>query len=104
MFADQRKAVRRVVQLPARIDTGRGSPLHECTVVDLSDLGARLAVGDAARLPDEFTILLSPFTRPFRRCRLVWRKNGYVGVEFDADWQRRFTAELAHLPDHEPAA
>ena len=68
----------------------RKSPLRDCTVVDLSDLGARLAVEDSANVPDEFALLLSPFVRPFRKCRLVWRKDEHVGVEFDADWQHRF--------------
>jgi PilZ domain len=94
MLAERRKAVRRIVQLPAKIDPGYGAPLRDCIVVDISDLGARVAVTQSQSLPNEFTILLAPFARPFRRCRLVWRVTDYVGVEFDADWQHRFQATL----------
>lgn len=102
MLTEQRKAVRRMVKLPAKIDTGKGLPLRDCTLVDISDLGARLAVHHAENVPNEFAILLSPFARPFRKCRLVWRLSDYVGVEFDADWRHRLDTALVDEGDDLP--
>jgi hypothetical protein len=79
-------------------------PLCDCTVVDLTDRGARLAIPRAVGLPDQFVILLSPFVRPFRECRLVWRDAPYYGVEFDADWQQRFNASLAEADRQDRAS
>jgi hypothetical protein len=104
MFAEQRKAVRRPVHLPAKIDAGQGSPMRDCTLVDISDLGARLAINHAENVPDVFAIFLSPFARPFRKCRLVWRKDEHVGVEFNADWHHRFVTELADPTDDDMPA
>jgi hypothetical protein len=94
MDTDRRKAVRRTVRLPAKIATGEGGVFRDCTLVDLSDLGARLAIDQADNLPDEFAIFLPPYARPFRKCRLIWRKNEHIGVEFDADWLHRFNAMI----------
>jgi hypothetical protein len=47
---------------------------------DISRLGARLSVDSAATLPDVFIVELSATLR--RWCRVVWRKDREVGVEY----------------------
>ena len=60
----------------AQIDRdGASSPLS-CIIWDISDSGARLTVADDQQVPDEFTLLLR------RRCRVVRRYDGQVGVQF----------------------
>jgi hypothetical protein len=54
---------------------GASSPLS-CIIWDISDSGARLTVADDQQVPDEFTLLLC------RRCRVVRRYDGQVGVAF----------------------
>jgi len=77
---ERRRIARHVVNIPARIDVG--GTIRACTVVDISELGAKLAVEGALALPDSFTLLLSPSGHPARRCRVAWRADENVGVEF----------------------
>jgi hypothetical protein len=81
--SDLRRYQRRVVKLPAKLDPGHGQPLRDCTIVDISEMGARLALPEPEQTPDEFNLLLTPSGNPSRRCRLVWRGAEHVGVEFD---------------------
>ena len=78
---ERRKYQRHVVNIPAMIDCGDGSPMRDCTVLEISDAGARVSIESSETLPIEFTLLL---TRGGvrRRCRLVWRSEQVIGVEF----------------------
>jgi hypothetical protein len=58
-----------------QIDASDASPLN-CIICDISARGARLTVGTRNEVPDEFTLVLR------RRCRVVRRSDGQVGVEF----------------------
>jgi hypothetical protein len=55
-----------------------------CTIVDISDYGARLVIEGAHDLPDHFTIALTPSGFPQRACRLIWRSDSQVGVAFES--------------------
>jgi hypothetical protein len=80
---ERRRIPRRQVKIPARIDLG--GTIRECTVVDISELGAKLAVEAPADLPDHFMLLLTPSGHPARRCRVAWRSDEHLGVEFESD-------------------
>jgi hypothetical protein len=84
-----RQHVRRTVFLPAKFDAGDGMALRDCTVVDISDGGARLTVADPITVPNEFILFLSPRGFPLRRCRVVWRTANQMGVEFESQLERR---------------
>ena len=60
-------------------------PDLSCTIVDISDSGARLALEDTSVVPDRFTIAMSERGVPRRQCRLVWRGANDVGVSFESD-------------------
>ena len=77
---ERRRIARHVVNIPARIDIG--GTIRACMIVDISELGAQLAVERSLALPDSFTLLLSPSGHPARRCRVAWRSDVNVGVEF----------------------
>ena len=53
-----------------------------CTVRNLSDSGARLAVASIVGIPDSFVLRLTDKTK--RDCRVVWRKPTELGVTFDS--------------------
>lgn len=47
---------------------------------DISQTGARLIVNSTIELPDTFSLLLSKDVA--RQCRVVWRREKQVGVNF----------------------
>jgi hypothetical protein len=80
-FIEQRRSLREKVQFAAWIDVGNGAAQRDCTVVDVSEDGARIMVASPAELPQEFYLVLSKHgTR--RRCRLVWRSDEEVGMSY----------------------
>lgn len=81
---DARKHIRRMVNFPAKIDTGSPA-LHDCMLMDVSSTGARLAAEQIAGLPADFTVVLSYRGVPRRRCHVVWRSTAEVGVRFEDD-------------------
>jgi hypothetical protein len=82
MKRDQRKTPRRTVHYPAWIRSD-GSRFGECRLTDASDGGARLIVESPKEVPDQFSLRLSSRGRSERRCRVIWRSDTEVGIEFD---------------------
>jgi hypothetical protein len=80
--AEKRKNLRRSIAYPAFIDLGDGLPTIECTLCDASQEGALLAVANPNSVPNEFILALSSDGAARRRCRVAWRTNDQVGVEF----------------------
>jgi hypothetical protein len=83
--AEKRKNLRRALTYPAYIELGDGSPVRECTLCDASQEGAQLAVAEPNSLPNEFILALSSDGAARRRCRVAWRTETQVGVEFLKD-------------------
>ena len=79
--AELRKKPRRVFHYNARIVIGGEVPIA-CSIVDISEIGARLALENETEIPDEFVLLLTPKGTPRRNCRVVWRDGLALGVEF----------------------
>jgi len=84
MGTELRSRPRRNVNSAAWIDSGNEARLQRCTLVDISDRGARLAVDDIEDVPGHFSLLLSRFGRPRHQCTVVWKIDDQVGVEFIA--------------------
>jgi len=84
-FIEHRRSLRQPVQFPAWIDFGNGSEQRECTVLDVSDGGARLMVAAPALLPKEFWLLLTRSGVRRRRCKIVWRSDVEIGVRYLGD-------------------
>jgi hypothetical protein len=80
--AEKRKNLRRPITYPAFIDYGDGLPARICTLCDVSQQGAQLAVADPADVPEDFVLALSADGAARRRCRVVWRTENQIGVEF----------------------
>jgi hypothetical protein len=73
---DRRRNFRRLARDYASIDLGNGSVPRGCMIADISEGGARLAIAHCDDLPNEFTLLVP------RRCRIVRRMIGQIGVQF----------------------
>jgi hypothetical protein len=80
--AEQRRSRRYQVNLVARLVLGDGTERGLCVVTDLSETGARLKSNDAPGLPENFTLVLSGDGQLRRRCRVAWRTELELGVEF----------------------
>jgi hypothetical protein len=93
--SEKRKKLRRSVTYPAFLDLGDGSPALVCTLCDASQEGAQLAVADSESLPDEFILALSADGAARRHCRVVWRTERQIGVEFLKDGK---VAPAARVP------
>jgi len=85
---EKRKNPRRLVSYPAFIDLGDGQPAIKCSLCDASQEGAQLAVANPEALPDEFVLALSSDGAARRRCRVTWRAEDSIGVEFLKDLKK----------------
>jgi hypothetical protein len=86
--AEKRKNLRRSIAYPAFIDLGDGSPAIECTLCDASQEGALLAVAEPDSVLDEFILALSSAGAARRRCRVAWRADNQIGIEFLRDLKK----------------
>jgi hypothetical protein len=89
---EKRKNPRRLVSYPAFIDLGDDRPAVKCALCDASQEGAQLAVADPAALPDEFILALSSDGAARRRCRVTWRAEDSIGVQFLKDVKKSVRA------------
>jgi hypothetical protein len=76
--ATSRTTVRRIGWL-SRI---KGEQVRECTVWDESDTGMRLIVSQPEEIPDTFYVYTRLDSASRRHCRVVWRTDQQIGVEF----------------------
>ena len=79
-FVQRRKSLRKAVGLPASLTTTDGLHIASCTVLDISDGGARLKLDEPTTVPDSLTLRL--YGRAFRHCAVRWRSGREVGVQF----------------------
>jgi len=67
----------------ARLPTIRSAVISlesECAVFDVSEHGARILLRDPMTFPETFKLSID--SGPPRVCRIAWRKNNELGVEF----------------------
>ena len=80
---ERRELVRQRVLKAGKIAFGRAG-IIDCSVRNLSDRGALLQVESPLGIPDAFRLVIAPDPSA-RRCRVVWRKEKQIGVEFLGD-------------------
>jgi hypothetical protein len=71
----------------AKIVFYHSSSVVDCAVRDLSAKGAKLGCSDPMAVPAEFR-LVTPADGLMREARVVWRKEGLIGVEFAGEARR----------------
>ncbi len=59
-----------------------GAAVGECTIVDVSNDGAKLAIKPPLTAPDSFLLVLSKNGGVRRRCVVTWRADDSIGVRF----------------------
>ena len=77
---ERRKSPRASVLRDAKFLLGNSS-VRDCFLRDLTDTGARVEIPNTIDLPGALELTFNG-GRSFRRCRLVWQKMGWTGVEF----------------------
>lgn len=82
MSRERRRNFRLEWTSPATIELPSGEGPLTCTIVNLSNGGARLGGVKAAVLPDEFALRIAPGVSEARACRVSWRTQDEVGVQF----------------------
>ena len=77
--SDKRKAARRDIKRTAKISFARQS--MTCTVRNISATGAAIEGANVANIPDYFSLVVEMESAE-RDCKVVWRKQKQIGVEF----------------------
>jgi len=76
---NKRQHVRRAITRTVHMATGLSPPL-KCEMKDVSEFGARLVVSDPRASPQEFLLVLNPGL--LRWCRVMWRSDSEIGIQF----------------------
>jgi hypothetical protein len=83
MFGGRTLQERRNAHRVGKVATGKilfGGAVTDCAILDVSDRGARLELSTTKGLPSIFSLRLTQGNR--RECKVVWRDENTVGVEF----------------------
>jgi len=78
---DRRSKQRTRIQRNAKIIVPRNSPVIHCTVQNITGGGACLKVANTYGVPDTFELTFES-GRTRRACRVAWRTDDEIGVEF----------------------
>lgn len=82
-FVERRRSKRRNVVEDARIIDKRGGwSLVNCTVLDISEGGAKLQIDPFLEIPANFDLLLVKELR-IVPVRIRWRRRNFMGVQFN---------------------
>jgi hypothetical protein len=79
---DRRGGRRQDLRYAARIERLADGAEIPCTLVDVSQTGARLMAREPEGVPDEFLLRLAVGRQAQRRCAVVWRDGASMGVRF----------------------
>jgi hypothetical protein len=99
MINDKRKDVRRPMQYTAWVALPDSKTPLGCVLSDISESGARLDVDNPESIPDEFVLLLSRRGVPKRKCRVIWRNEHQLGVNFDRTLPAKDKPQLVNRPE-----
>lgn len=82
MIAARKRGARKSVRQSAWITFDGGFAARPCVVLDLSAAGAKITVDDAGAAPGVFRLAFSRDAREGHPCKVVWRRQGTLGVRF----------------------
>ena len=85
MFASKqhnKRATRKSVQQSAWIVLEGGFAARPCTVVDLSDSGAKIRTNDPTSVNSKLKLSFSRDGRKGQSCEVVWRRGQTIGLKF----------------------
>jgi hypothetical protein len=81
MFGRKSRPSRRRTSQSAWMTIDGSFATRPCTVVDISEGGARLRVDDPQFVKPRFHLKFER-TSPGRACKVAWKKGDLIGVEF----------------------
>jgi hypothetical protein len=55
---------------------------RECSVLDISPVGAKVVVGESSGVPDRFELAFFQSLDQRRVCEVIWRTGKVLGVKF----------------------
>jgi hypothetical protein len=78
---DHRRVSRTPMLKRDKIVTAQAADPVVCMVYDLTDVGAGIRISPEDSVPDRFELMIEP-SPASRNCRVLWRHNERLGVEF----------------------
>jgi hypothetical protein len=82
MRNNKRAGPRRNLNYVGLIVNVDGTAICPCSTADISATGAKIVPSEQTEIPDEFVLVLAPGGKVQRRCKVVWRLDGKLGVQF----------------------
>jgi len=82
MRNNKRVDPRRTLNYVGLIVNVDGTAICPCSTADISATGAKIVPSEQTDIPDEFILVLAPGGKVQRRCKVVWRQDGKIGVSF----------------------
>ncbi len=76
------RSTRKSVQHPGWLIFEGSFAARPCTILDMSDSGARIEVSDAGAVPPKLRLAFSRDVRTGRPCEVVWQRGRTIGVKF----------------------
>jgi hypothetical protein len=76
------RGARKSVRQPGSLVLEGSFAARPCTVLDLSDSGAKIEAGDIGAAPARLRLALSRDVRTGRPCEVVWQRGKTFGVKF----------------------
>jgi hypothetical protein len=78
---ERRRVARTRVSTFAKVLVAKSPGAYDCTVRDISSLGARLEFSNATMVPNIFELTFD-HAKTLRVCHVAWRTRTELGVEF----------------------
>ena len=76
------RSVRKSVQQPGWLVFEGSFAARACTVLDMSDSGARILANDSGAVPAKISLSFSRDVTRGRPCEVVWQRGRTIGVKF----------------------
>ncbi len=83
IYQEKRRSERSNVETDAKGILPHLNHSIDCTVLDISETGARVKLGDVDIVPDKFKLFV-PETHTLCECRVVRRSGKQLGLEFES--------------------
>jgi len=80
-MSEKRRVQRTRVLKRAQVILDDGSSLSDCTVRNLTNVGACVHLSCPSNIPDSFDLSFD-FGHSSRRCRVIWRAESTLGILF----------------------
>jgi hypothetical protein len=81
IFGRRPRSTRRRTNQPAWMTVDSSFAARQCTVIDISEDGARLRVEDPQFVKPQFHLKFDRAS-PGRACKVAWKKGDLIGIKF----------------------